>query len=78
MKWLNRILGKEEIPSTVAFGEIDSWLEVASKLLFHGLSTNAEQLYEEITVLSFYEVTASNVAFVFGKSSKSVYYVRLK
>jgi len=48
-KWLNRILGKEKIPSTVAFDEIDSWLEVASKSLFHGLSTNADQLYEEIS-----------------------------
>ena len=48
MKWLDRILGKEEIPSAVAFDEIDIWLEIASKSLFRGLSANAEQLYEEI------------------------------
>ena len=48
MKWLNKILGKEEIPSTVAFDGIDTWLEMASKSLFRGLSTNAEQLYEAI------------------------------
>ncbi|MHC1623011.1 MAG: zinc ribbon domain-containing protein [Candidatus Methanospirareceae archaeon] len=49
MKWLNRILGKEEeIPSTVAFAEIDTWLELVSKSLFRGLDTNASQLYDEI------------------------------
>jgi len=134
MKWLNRIRGKEEIPSTVAFNEIDVWLGVASKSLFRGLSSNAEQLYKEIrdirerleqhtselqdaepdenmpaqiakvglpsrdklvkhlrsvtekisipsqtdykTVLSFYRVTASNIAFVVDKSSKTIFHVR--
>ena len=134
MKWLNRIRGKEEIPSTVAFNEIDVWLDVASKSLFRGLSSNAEQLYKGIrdiserlkqhtselqdaepdenmpaqitkvglpsrdklvkhlrsvtekisipsqtdykTVLSFYRVTASNIAFVFDKSSKTIFHVR--
>jgi len=134
MKWLNRILGKEEIPSTVSFDGIDAWLDVASESLFRGLSTNAEQSYEEIrdmrerlerhaielqdaepdenmpaqiakigllnrdklvkhlrsltekisipeqtdykTVLSFYEATASNVAFVVDKSSKTIFHVR--
>ncbi len=47
-KWLNKIFGKEEIPSTVAFDGIDRWLESASKSLFHGLSKNADLLYEEI------------------------------
>jgi hypothetical protein len=136
MKWLDRILGKEEIPSTVSFDEIDTWLDMVSKSLFRGLSTNADQLYGEIkdirerlkqniselqdaepvedipasitkiglpnrdkmvkslysltekmliptktdykTVLSFYSVTASNIAFAFGKSksSKTIYSVR--
>ncbi|MHC1581724.1 MAG: SPX domain-containing protein, partial [Candidatus Syntropharchaeia archaeon] len=48
MKWLNRILGREEIPSTVAFDEIDTWLGMVSKSLFRDLSTNADRLYEEI------------------------------
>ena len=136
MKWLDRIFGKEEIPSTVSFDEIDTWLDMVSKSLFRGLSANADQLYGEIkdirerlkqniselqdaepiedipasitkiglpnrdkivkqlysltekmliptqtdykTVLSFYSVTASNIAFAFGKSksSKNIYYVR--
>lgn len=136
MKWLDRIRGKEEIPSTVPFDEIDSWLEMVSKWLFRGLSANADQLYGEIkeirerlkqniaelqdaepiedipapitkiglsnrdkmvkhlylltekiliptqtdykTVLSFYRVTASNIAFALGKSksSKTIYHVR--
>jgi predicted nucleic acid-binding Zn-ribbon protein len=134
MKWLNKILGKAEIPSTVAFDGIDTWLDMVSKSLFRGLSTNAEQLYEEIrairerlkqktselqdaepdetmpapiakiglpnrdkmvkhlylltekisiptqtdykTVLSFYRITNSNMEFAFGKSSKTIYYVR--
>ena len=50
MKWLNKILGKEEvIPATVAFNEIDAWLELVSKSLFRGLGTNADQLYKEIS-----------------------------
>ena len=49
MKWLSRILSKEEgIPSTVAFDEIDAWLELVSKSLFRGLNANADQLYDEI------------------------------
>ena len=53
MKWLNRILGKEEeeIPSTVAFDEIDTWLEMVSKSLFRGLDTNASPLYDEIRAI---------------------------
>jgi len=134
MKWLNRIRGKEEIPTTVAFNEIDVWLDAASKSLFRSLSSNAEQLYKVIrdicdrleqhtnelqdaepdenmpaqiakigllnrdklvkhlrsvtekisipsqtdykTVLSFYEATASNIAFVVDKSSKTIFHVR--
>lgn len=49
VKWLNRILSKEEeIPSTVAFDEIDAWLELVSKSLFRDLNANADQLYDEI------------------------------
>ena len=50
-KWLNinRVMRKEKIPSSVAFDEIDNWLGVASKSLFHGLSTNAHQSYKEIS-----------------------------
>jgi len=53
VKWLNRILGKEEeeIPSTVAFDEIDTWLEMVSKSLFRGLDTNASPLYDEIRAI---------------------------
>ena len=53
VKWLNRILGKEEeeIPSAVAFDEIDTWLEMVSKSLFRGLDTNASQLYDEIRAI---------------------------
>ncbi len=134
MKWLKRILDKHEIPTTVTFDGIDTWLEVASKSLFRGLSTSAEPLYKEIkdirerlehriselhdaepaedmpvqvekiglsgrdkmvkrlrsltekiqipsktdykTVLSFYDSTASSIAFVFDKSSKTIYHVR--
>jgi predicted nucleic acid-binding Zn-ribbon protein len=135
VKWLNRILGKEEeILSTVAFDEIDTWLEMVSKSLFRGLDTNANQLYDGIraireqlkqniqelqdaepneevpdsiakiglvsrkkmvkdlysmtekiaiptqtdykTVLSFHQVTTSNLEFPFGKSSKNIYCVR--
>ncbi|MGB7534046.1 MAG: hypothetical protein WA977_13915 [Halobacteriota archaeon] len=134
MKWLKRILDKHEIPTTVTFDGIDTWLEVASKSIFRGLSTSAELLYKEIkdirerlehriselqdaepaedmpvqvekiglsgrdkmvkqlhsltekiqipsqtdykTVLSFYDSTASSIAFVFDKSSKTIYHVR--
>ena len=52
MKWLNRITGRSravaEIPSIVAFHEMDTWLEKVSELLFRGLGTNTMALYEEI------------------------------
>ncbi|MDI6902479.1 MAG: hypothetical protein QMC77_01925 [Methanocellales archaeon] len=48
MKWLNRIFGRKEIPSTIAFDGIDAWLDMASGALFRGLSANASQLYGEI------------------------------
>jgi hypothetical protein len=49
VKWLSRILSKEEeIPSTVAFDGIDAWLELVSESLFRGLNANADQLYDEI------------------------------
>jgi len=53
VKWLNRILGKEEeeIPSAVAFEGIDTWLEMVSESLFRGLDTNASQLYDEIRAI---------------------------
>jgi predicted nucleic acid-binding Zn-ribbon protein len=134
MKWLKRILDKHEIPATVTFDGLDAWLETATETLFHGLSTSAEPLYEQIkdirerlehriselqdaepaedmpvqvekiglsgrdkmvkqlrsltekmqipsqtdykTVLSFYDATASSIAFVFGKSSKTIFHVR--
>ena len=49
MKWLDRFLSKEEIPATVAFEELDTWLELVSESLFRGLSANADRLYTEIT-----------------------------
>lgn len=48
MKWLNRIFGGKEIPSTIAFDEIDAWLDMASGALFRGLGANASRLYGEI------------------------------
>ena len=48
MKWLNKIRSKEEIPSTVSFDGIDTWLDMVSHSLFRGLSTKADQLYGEI------------------------------
>ena len=52
MKWLNRIAGRgravAEIPSIVAFHEMDTWLEKVSELLFRGLGTNTMALYEEM------------------------------
>ncbi len=48
MKWLTRILGKDEVPSTIAFDEIDTWLEMVSNSLFRGLNTTADQVYEEL------------------------------
>jgi len=49
MKWLNRITGRAgaEIPSIVAFHEIDTWLEKVSESLF-GMGTNTMALYEEM------------------------------
>ncbi|MBE0516376.1 MAG: hypothetical protein IBX41_03140 [Methanophagales archaeon] len=51
MKWLNKIRGKEEIPSTVSFDGIDTWLEMVSNALFRGLNTNAARLYDEIEAI---------------------------
>ena len=50
MKWLNRITGRAgaEIPSIVAFHEIDIWLEKVSESLFRGMGTNTMALYEEM------------------------------
>ncbi|MCD6202900.1 MAG: hypothetical protein J7I99_00880 [Methanophagales archaeon] len=50
MKWLNRITGRAgaEIPSIVAFHEIDTWLEKVSESLFRGMGTNTMALYEEM------------------------------
>jgi len=48
VKWLNKIRSKEEIPSTVSFDGIDTWLDMVSHSLFRGLSTKADQIYVEI------------------------------
>jgi len=50
MKWLNRITGRAgaEIPSIVAFHEIDTWLEKISESLFRGMGTNTMALYDEM------------------------------
>jgi len=48
VKWLDRFFSKEGIPATVAFDELDTWLEQVSDSLFRGLSTNADRLYNEI------------------------------
>ena len=48
MKWLDRFFSKEEIPVTVAFDELDTWLEQVSDSLFRGLSANADRLFTEI------------------------------
>ena len=48
MKWLSSIFGKDEIPSTVAFDGLDTWLELVSNSLFRSLSTTADKLYREI------------------------------
>jgi hypothetical protein len=48
VKWLDRIRGKEEIPTSVAFDDLDTWLDIVSETLFRGLSTNADRLYDEI------------------------------
>jgi len=47
-KWLDRFFSKEEIPATIAFDELDTWLEQVSDSLFRGLGTNADRLYNEI------------------------------
>lgn len=49
MKWLNKVFGKEGIPASVAFDEIDTWQEQVSNSLFRGLSTNTSRLYKEIS-----------------------------
>lgn len=48
MKWLSSIFSKDEIPTTVAFDEVDAWLEQVSESLFRSLSTTADKLYREI------------------------------
>lgn len=48
MKWLSSIFGKDEIPSTVAFDGLDTWLELVSNSLFRSLSATADKLYREI------------------------------
>ncbi len=49
MKWLSRIRGKgEDIPATVTFDGIDTWLERVTNTLFGGLSTDA---YEEVVLI---------------------------
>jgi predicted nucleic acid-binding Zn-ribbon protein len=51
VKWLDRIRGKEELPTTVAFDDLDTWLALVSETLFRGLSINADRLYDEIRTL---------------------------
>jgi predicted nucleic acid-binding Zn-ribbon protein len=48
VKWLDRIRGKEEIPTSVAFDDLDTWLDMVLETLFRGLSANADRLYKEI------------------------------
>ncbi len=48
MNWLNKISGRANIPTTVAFDEIDAWLDTASEALFPSSSTTASSLYGEI------------------------------
>lgn len=48
MKWLNKIRGKDEIPSTVSFDGVDTWLDMVSHSLFRSVSTKADQIYVEI------------------------------
>lgn len=45
MKWINRIFGRKEISTTIAFDEIDVWLDMASGALFPSLSSTAGRLY---------------------------------
>jgi hypothetical protein len=48
VKWLSSIFGKNEIPSTVAFDGLDTWLELVSNSLFRSLSATADKLFPEI------------------------------
>ncbi|MDD2778109.1 MAG: hypothetical protein PHI16_04355 [Methanocellales archaeon] len=48
VKWLNKIFDREKIPTTIAFDEIDAWLDTASGALFPSLSTTAIRFYGEI------------------------------
>ncbi|MEA2051247.1 MAG: hypothetical protein U9O90_00220 [Euryarchaeota archaeon] len=48
MKWLSSIFGKDEIPSTVAFDGLDTWLELVSNSIFRSLSATADKLFREI------------------------------
>jgi hypothetical protein len=48
VKWLSSIFGKDEIPSTVTFDGLDTWLELVSNSLFRSLSATADKLFREI------------------------------
>ncbi|VUT28044.1 MAG: hypothetical protein SYNGOMJ08_00604 [Candidatus Syntrophoarchaeum sp. GoM_oil] len=48
MKWLDRLLGKDEISLTVAFSEIDAWLEIVSRSLFRSMIANSDAQYGAI------------------------------
>jgi hypothetical protein len=53
VKWLSRLRGKdgEEFPATLAFAELDAWLEQVSNSLFRELSENAAHCYAEIAAV---------------------------
>jgi hypothetical protein len=53
VKWLSRLRGKdgEEFPATLAFAELDAWLDQVSKSLFRELSENAAHCYAEIAAV---------------------------
>jgi hypothetical protein len=48
VKLLNKIFGREKIPTTVTFDEMDAWLDTASVALFPSLSKTASRLYGEV------------------------------
>ena len=48
VKLLNKIFGREKIPTTVTFDEMGAWLDTASLALFPSLSTTASRFYGEI------------------------------
>jgi predicted nucleic acid-binding Zn-ribbon protein len=51
VKWLNRIRGKAEIPTTVTFEEIATWLDVVSESVLRGMSAHADQFFEELRAI---------------------------